>query len=97
MKITADVLVTQTEKDNALFSEEDWDNLIYHDITIKFAQELRKMNPLFFKEEEMDRTHYQAQAIVISMVAFKEIMVHLEDWLPRELFEVIRNQFNNTI
>jgi hypothetical protein len=97
MKVAANMVITQEEKDKAFYLEKDWDNIIYHDLFIAFAQELKKMQPLQDKAEEDFGTRYQVQGIVLSMGTFRTLMEELQDNLPREFFERVRNILNNTI
>ena len=98
MKITAQINLSFDEQCNVALSENELDNFTFKELTLRFAEELRKMKPLYNKKESYhESTEYQIQAIVLSMDTFKEILYHLEEWLPREKFEVIKNRFNNTI
>jgi uncharacterized protein YjaG (DUF416 family) len=97
MRITANMLITHEEKDRALYTEEEWDNLVYRDLVIKFAQELQKMTPLLAKGDEDRGTRYQVQGIVLSMDTFKTLMERLQTDLSYEEFDEVRNIFNNTI
>jgi hypothetical protein len=96
MRITAEVNIDQNTRTD-LYTDKEFDDMIFKDITIKFAQELRKMNPLFFKGDERNYTRYQMQAIVISMETFRNLMEELEDDLPFEKFDKIRSIYNNTL
>ena len=65
MKLTAEVKINQYERDNTLYSEKEFDEIIFNDLTIAFAKELRKMSPLQFKVNEYGWDRYQIQGIVI--------------------------------
>ena len=97
MKVTAEVRINFDQQANSLFTEREFDDQIYDELTIKFAQELRKMNPLRFKAYEDNNYCYQVQGIVLSMKTFRQFMEFLQNELPIDKFNEIRNTLNNTI
>jgi hypothetical protein len=70
--------------------------MLYRDLSIRFTQELRKMTPLSSKAEEDHGIRYQMQGIVLSMGTFRNLMEELQNKLPMDEFDKIRNIFNNT-
>jgi hypothetical protein len=97
MKITSEVKVSNADTRLLGYTEEEFDKQIYHELSIKFAQQLQLMSPLLFKAEEYGNTRYQIQGVVFSMETFRNLMEELQDSLSCEQFVKIRNIFNNII
>lgn len=103
MKIVANVRVREEEQLKTLFNDQEWEDRIYDDLSTKFIQELRKMKPLYFKEEDiregtyLDHIEYRLEAFVFSRNTFQTLMKQLKDDLSDDAFERVRNTFINTI
>lgn len=103
MKITAEVKFTPEEIGKTLYTEKEFDDRAFDELTIRFAQELRKMQPMLSKEEKIvdgayfEYTHYKVQAIVISNETLFSLMDRLRDNLDPQQFEIVRNILINQI
>lgn len=103
MKVVADVNIRVEEQANTLFTDQEWEDKIFEELTIRFAQELRKLKPLYSKKENildgtyLESTNYRIEAFVFSYATFTAMMSQLRGILSYEEFERVRQIFINTI
>lgn len=103
MRIVANVRIREEEQARTLYTDQEWDDKIFDELSVRFVQELRKMKPLYFKEEDirdgtyLEHINYQIEAFVFSRDTFETLMTQLRDDLSYETFERVRQIFVNTI